>query len=185
MTTDYKDECDNLMLYENGEKTFTRKIYNVISKRLENYKCSEIASNLQDELFERLDKLKNTLPTILELPEQKWIKIEEFFFACGFFEVKETPLFLDITSDITAPRRYLHPKLYIDDWKQEDDLRRFVLEWMGVPFKNENGDTIWVKETYRPPDKIEIIKRKKVKIPQPNVVNTKAVNMLYCYGYYI
>jgi hypothetical protein len=183
--TDYQDESDNLKMYENGEKTFTRKFYNIISKRLEKYKCSEIPAKLQDELFERLEKLKNTLPTILELPEQKWVKTEEYQLPFANIKIEETQLFLDITSDVLEPRRYLHPKLYFDDWKPEEGFKDFALDWCGKPFKNENGETIWVKENFEPPPQIVKKGRKNIEIRQPDTIHPKAVNMLWCYGYYI
>jgi len=55
--TDYEDEDSNLKLYEECGKPFNIQIYQTILKRLDNYKCSEIPSKLQDELLDRLNKL--------------------------------------------------------------------------------------------------------------------------------
>ena len=60
-TTDYENEDFNLKLYETNEKQFTRAIFDTIYKRLDNYKCREIPSKLQDELLERLMKLETSL----------------------------------------------------------------------------------------------------------------------------
>ena len=184
--TDYQDESDNLKMYENGEKLFTRKFYNTISKRFEKYKCCEIPAKLQDELLERLENLKKKhLPCLLELPEQKMVKTEEIQLSCANIDVVETQLFLDITINGKETRKYLHPKLYFDDWKPEEGFKDFAVDWSGKPFKNENGEIIWVKENFEPPPQIVKKGRKNIEIRQPDVVNPKAENMLYCYGYYI
>jgi hypothetical protein len=57
-TEDYEAEDFNMKLYETKQRILTLSLFNVIKKRLDNYKCIDIPSRQQDELMDRLLALK-------------------------------------------------------------------------------------------------------------------------------
>jgi hypothetical protein len=58
---EYLDESINLEFYENKELIFTKERYDRLFKRIDNYHSRDMPFILREELFKRLDILKNSI----------------------------------------------------------------------------------------------------------------------------
>lgn len=58
---EYIDESENLEFYENKKLIFTIERYNQLFKRIDDYNSKDMPFILREQLFKRLEILKNSI----------------------------------------------------------------------------------------------------------------------------
>jgi hypothetical protein len=61
ITEDYKAESENLEFYENKQLIFTKERYERLFRRIDDYHSRDIPYILREQLFKRLEILKNSI----------------------------------------------------------------------------------------------------------------------------